>query len=262
MRLYDIAALGGILIAGTVHAQSIDPCPLALPCPGDAADLYLQNILINGAKGAFGGVLVAMLIFYGFKLIVGADNDSTVGEVYNAYAHAAIGSVLALGAFALANTFAVPGQVVNATPGNIVLISVASTFKALLATALLFNISYQGYRLVTSQDESQSEKAKKQFLYGMTGAVIVILAGYGVDSFAGRDIGIISREAIGIANFLGTILGAFAFIAMFVAGIFLVISVDEQYKDRAKKVMMTALIVLGVTIMSAALVQFAFNAPQ
>lgn len=269
MRFETFLGLMAVTLVEKAYALDINPCPLdsdGLPCWGGGADLELGVRLALGAKTAFGGLLFAMLIFYGFKLILGADNDSTVGEVYSAYAHAAIGTILAGGALALASTFATPvtmsPALVNQMPGNSMLMYVIMTFKALLAAGLIFNIGYQAYRLITSQDESQTEKAKKQFIYGMVGAVIVTLANSAVSAFSGGGIGIVSIEAIGIANFLGTILGAFAFIAMIVAGIFLVISVDEQYKDRAKKVMTTAMIVLGVTLAAATLVRFAFLAPQ
>lgn len=266
MRLYTALGIIALVIAEPVAALgSIDPCPLigdGLPCWGDATDIVIGVSFANGAKVAFVGLLFAMMVFYGFKLIMGADNESTVSETYSSYAHAAIGAILAGGAFALATTFATPGTLVAPAAGNNVLFNAIITFKALLAAGLIFNICYQAYRLITSQDESQNEKAKKQFIYGMVGAVIVILADVTVAAFLGKNIGIINVEAIGIANFLGTILGAFSFIAIIAAGIFLVISVDEQYKDRAKKIIITALIVLGVTMAAYALVRFAFNAPQ
>ncbi|MCB9808687.1 hypothetical protein H6770_05555 [Candidatus Peribacteria bacterium] len=241
---------------------SIDPCPLgSLACPGAAADVYFATIISNGAKYAFAGILFAMLVWYGLRLIMGADNDSTVTESYNAYAYAAIGSILAGGAFTLANTFAIPGQIVNPVPGNTLLLGVINTFRALLFTALIFNMFYQGYRLASDQDESQAEKAKKQFIYGMVGAGIVILADRVVVAVSGVNPGILTTEVVGIANFIGTILGAFAIIALFVAGLWLVFAVDEQNAGKAKKIITTAFIVLAVTMMSLALIRLTIDAP-
>lgn len=263
--MYRLAATLGFLLATLplgVYAQ-LNPCPLGqLACPGNNTDAYLTGILINGAKVAFAGVLFAMFIWYGFKLIAGADNDSTVSEVYNAYAYAAIGTVFAGAAFFFANTFAVPGQLINQAPGNTVIFGVINAFRALLFIALVFNIFYQGYRLISSQDESQVDKAKKQFVYGMVGAVIVILADRFVFAFSIVDSNTVAIEAIGIANFLGTILGAFAVIALFVAGLYLIFAVNEQNKDRAKKIILTAFVVLAITMISLALIRLTFNAPQ
>ncbi|MDA0376393.1 MAG: hypothetical protein O3A80_03740 [bacterium] len=261
----NIAILTGFLAAcypELALATNINPCPLGnLACPGNNADTFIAGILVGGGKFAFAGILFAMLVFYGFKLIMGADNDSTISEVYNSYAYALIGTIMAGGAFQLANTFAISGVVVNQAPTNSMLFGVITALRTILFTALLFNIFYQGYRLVSSQDESQVEKAKKQFIYGMVGAGIVILADRLVTAFSGRQIGIVSTEVIGIANFIGTILGSFAVIALFVAGLWLVFAVDEQNAEKAKKVIISTFIVLAVCMVSLALIRLTFRAP-
>lgn len=263
MYKYAHLLLGSLLVLlPAVVVAQIDPCPLGvLSCPGNNADAYFSGILINGAKTAFAGVLIAVLVWYGFKLIMGADNDSTVSEVYNAYAFAAIGTILAGGAFMFANTFGVGGILINTAPTNSVLAGVIAGFKALLYTLIVFNIFYQGYRLVSSQDDSQVEKAKKQFIYGLVGGAIVLLADVIVPAFVIVDPSIITTEAIGIANFIGTILGAFALIALFIAGIWLVLAVNEQNKDKAKKVIFTAFIVLLVCMISLVLIRETTQAP-
>ena len=253
-----IAIVFGLVLGAfpdLVLAQ-LNPCPLgSLACPGGDADQYFATILVFGAKVAFAGTLFGVFVWYGFKLIVESDSDQTVGEVYNAYAYAAVGTIFAGAAFMFANTFAVPGQLVNPGPTNNVLFGVINTFRALLFAVLVFNIFYQGYRLVSSQDDSQVEKAKKQFVYGMVGAAIAILADRVVFAFSGVAPGLLSLEAIGIANFVGTILGAFALIALFVAGMWLVFAVNEQNKDKAKKIILTAFVVLAITMISLALIR-------
>ncbi|MDP6561801.1 MAG: hypothetical protein QF793_02650 [Candidatus Peribacteraceae bacterium] len=261
-----IAIVAGIVAAAALPdlaaAQNINPCPLGnLACPGGSTDVFIANILVRGGKFAFGGVLFAMLVWYGFKLIMGADNDSTISEVYNAYAYAMIGTILAGGAFTLANTFAVPGNIVNQAPTNTILFGVITALRTILFTALLFNMFFQGYRLISSQDESQVEKSKKQFIYGMVGAGIVILADRLVFAFSGVQVGILSTEAIGIANFIGTILGAFAVIALFVAGLWLVFAVNEQNSEKAKKIIITTFVVLAICMVSLALIRLTFRAP-
>lgn len=260
--LVVLLGIGSATFPELVSAAQINPCPLGtLSCPGYSGDLFLTSIILNAAKVAFGGVLFAMMIFYGFKLIFGADNDSTVTEVYNSYGYALVGTVLAGGALMFADTFAVPGQIVNTDPGNSIVFGVIATLRALLFIAVVFNIFYQGFRLVSSQDESQTDKAKKQFIYGLVGAAIVILSDRFVYAFSGRNYGILNVEAVGIANFLGTILGAFAVIALFVAGLWLVLAVNEQNKDKAKKIIIAAFVVLVITMVSLALIRLTIEAP-
>ncbi len=257
-----IVAVACALVPEALLAAFIDPCPIdSLACPGGFADEYLIRILTNGSKYAFGGILFAMMIWYGFRLMLGSDNDSTISETYTAYAYAMIGTVLAGGAFTIANSFAVPGVISNQAPLNFVLFGVIAAIRGMLFIALVFNIFFQGYRLVTSQDDSQTEKAKKQFVYGMVGTVIAILADRLVFAVSAVNFGILSIEAIGVANFMGTVLGAFSVIALFVGGLWLILAVNEQNKDKAKKVILTALVILAITMTSLALIRLTASAP-
>lgn len=247
------------------QAAGIDCCPLpGIYCPGGNTDTYILTAIINAAKFAFPGLLFAMFVFYGFKLIAGADNESTVSEVKNAYGYALAGTALALGAFFLARSFATPGELVDTSDdgASFVIGRVALVLKLLIFAALLFNIFFQAFRLITSQSGSQADQAKKQFVYGMVGAVIVILADRIVATFIGRNIAIASREAVGIANFLATLFGGFTLVALIVSGIFMVISVDESFKDKAKRIFFGALILLAVVMASYALISFAIAAPS
>jgi len=218
-----------------------------------------------GVISAFIGILAAILVYYGFRLIMDADNDSTTNEVKAAYGHAIAGSIAVGAAGLLAETFAstsdtgavfiIPGPAIGAAQ-NVIL-----SFKGILYAALVFNLSFQGIRLVMHQDESQAEKAKKQFLYGIFGAVVVILADALVSAFVGRNVLIISAQTTGIVEFLLTILGALAVLGIFIAGIFLVLSVDESLKDRAKKSILASIVVLAVVILSLTILMIFVDAP-
>ncbi len=255
-----LAFLLGTLVP-RVSAQ-IDPCPLnILPCDNGTGDVVILGILTGGAKIAFGSVLFAMMVYYGIKLIVGADNDSTITESYHAYAYALIGTVLAGAAFTLADSFAVQGVLVDSAPASVVFGGVILAFRSILYVALVFNIFYQGFRLVSSQDESQTDKAKKQFIYGLVGAAIVLLAQPLVAGFWLINPDVAGAQAVGIANFMGAILGALAVIAMFVAGLYLVFAVNPQNAEKAKKVLIGAIIILIICILSLALINVTANAP-
>jgi len=246
----------------SVYADGINPCPIpGLPCDNGGGDAVVVTTLLSGAQIVFGSVLIAMLVFYGIRLIMGSDNDSTITETYHSYAYAVIGTILAGGALMFANTFATKGTLINAAPTNVVLNGVITAFRAILYSAVIFNIFYQGFRLVSSQDESQTDKAKKQFIYGLVGAAIVLLAGPLVTGFAFKDSSVAGTQAVGIANFMGAILGALAVIAMFVSGLYLVFAVNEQNSDKAKKVLSGAVIVLIITIMSLALINITYQIP-
>ncbi len=269
-----IGAVAGALVPASAFASGpltqINPCPVAgLSCPGDFVS-YVYGIIglgsgSAGAVRAFIGILAAMLVYYGIRLIMDADNDSTTAEVKSAYGHALVGAILVGAAGLLADTFAstTESSATFITPGPTIgaISNVIVSLKGLVYTALVFNLSYQGIRLVMHQDESQAEKAKKQFLYGIIGAMVVILADAVVSAFVSRDVLIINNQLIGIITFLLTILGALAVLAIFVAGIFLVISLDESLKDRAKKSVLAALVTLAVVILSLSILMIFVEAP-
>ena len=64
----------------------------------------------------------------------------------------------------------------------------------------------------------------------------------------------INNNIVGIANFLATIFGVGAVLAFIVAGIMLVVSINETVKDRAKTLMFTAVVAIIIVISSLALV--------
>ena len=196
--------------------------------------------------------MIAMLIFYGIKLLVGSHNESTVSEVKMAYGHALAGAVLVGGAFLFADTFASPtGNLVDEAPFNTVVVNAIVFFKALLATVVLLNIVIQGIRLVVAVEEGDIDKARKRLLHGMIGAAFVILASAIVDSFyVSTSPSPIVAEAFGIARFALTIFGAVAVIGLIVSGIMLIVSVDESLKDRSKKLVITSVVALAVVIAS------------
>lgn len=64
----------------------------------------------------------------------------------------------------------------------------------------------------------------------------------------------LSAEVVGIANFLITLVGALCVVAMILAGIAYVISVDESYKDSAKTAIKVSIVTLVIMLLSYAIV--------
>lgn len=248
------------LLAQDFNNIYADPCPITgvtgIGCYNSANPVpYIANLL-SGPRGArsviFGGLLIAMLIFYGIKLLLGSHNESTLGEVKMAYGHALAGALIVGGAFLFADTFTSPtGNLVDETPFNTVILNVILFFKALLATVVVLNVVIQGIRLIVALEDGDIDKARKRLLHGMVGAAFVILAGAIVDAFyISNATAPIVAEAFGIARFALTIFGALSVIGLIVSGIMLVVSVDESLKDRAKKLIIICIVALAVVITS------------
>lgn len=264
----NFAILIGILAAIVVPADVLaqidysniygDPCPITgvggVGCYNITDPVpYVAN-LISGPRGVrsviAGGLLIGMLIFYGMKLLIGSRDDNTLTEVKSAYAQALAGSIVIGGAFQLANTFAQPsGNLVDSAPFNTLTLNVVLFLKALLTTVVMLNIVIQGARLIVAQEDGAIDKARKRLLHGMIGAAIVILASAMVDAFYDTPSpSPIVAEAFGIARFVLTIFGALAVIGIIVAGIMLILSVDEGLKDRARKAVITSIVALAIVI--------------
>ena len=133
---------------------------------------------------------------------------------------------------------------------------------------MLINIVIQGARLIAAQSQEDAEKAKKRLLYGFVGVGIILLANRmvlavfpdtvpcssGGVSGSGGDSSIISIEMVGIANFLLAAFGLMVVVAIIIAGIYLVVSVKEDNKEKAKQIIKTSIIALAVIIAAFAIV--------
>lgn len=129
-------------------------------------------------------------------------------------------------------------------------------FEAILALALIANIVIQSLRLITSQgQEDQTEKARKQLIYGFIGVALMLLINPLLSALVpGSRAGIINEEMIGIANFMLTLFGLMAVVAVVIAGIMLVVSVNESLKDTAKTIIRVTVIASAVVIASYSIV--------
>lgn len=70
----------------------------------------------------------------------------------------------------------------------------------------------------------------------------------------GARAGVINEEMIGIANFMLTIFGLMAVTAVVIAGIMLVVSINESLKDTAKTVIRVTVIATAVVIAAYSIV--------
>ena len=264
-------AILGLLLPVSARAVSInfgnlDSCPLGSTlsgCGTSDAGAYVSNLVTgsNGLINIFIGLMAAMLVFYSVKLLLGSRDENTLTEVKMAYINALFGAVLVGGAFAFSNSFATgtSTNLVVQTAFNSRINQVVLFFEALVSAVTIANVSIQGMRLVIAQDEGAIDSARKRFFHGMVGTAICLLVIPIINTFTGGttalagpsgNIAPIMIEVFGIAKFALTIFGAVAVCGMIIAGIMLVVSVDESLKDRAKKLITASIVSLGVVIAS------------
>ena len=284
MRLFKHTLTASLLlaplsaIAGSFNiATEVQTCPVGtnvagVNCYSHGGDVapYITG-LIGSGRAMFGSILFAMLIFYGIKLLLGSRDDNTLSEVKSAYGHAFAGAIVVGAAFVFADTFATAGATdeTNLTRSalfNPVTAQVIFVFKSLIATVVSVNLFIQGARLIMAQEDGDIDKAKKGFLRGMIGAAFAILANALIRAFTGTQTGVVGltgptgslafiNEAVGIGQYIATIMGALSVIGVIVAGIMLVVSVDESLKDRAKKLITISLVSVAVSAAAYGIVE-------
>jgi len=239
------------------YAQ-IDPCPFTsqgLNCFGNPAG-YLGSLTGN-AIGVFAGVLGAMLILFTIKLALGARDEGQLTETKQAYGHALLGAILIVAAGPLANSFTTnvaDGFIDEAVIRNDVLGQIALFLIGIVDVALVVNLTFQGARLIIAQEQGQMDTARKSVFSSMIAVAVALLASNVATAFMFPNTSVLSAEFVGIANFLITVFGALAVIAVIVSGLMLVLSADESLKDRAKKTLIAAIVAMVVVIASASIV--------
>lgn len=270
MRRSLHAAIGAVLglFPDIARAYSVpDPgiintcvLPGILSCGNADLASYLGVTIIPAANIAFWGVLAAAIIYYGIRRLFTPDSENALSETRQSFEYAFVGVVLFLGANLIASSFVTWGSVtrglVEPAGAITVLDGVSVALKAAVGIALLVNIAIQGFRMIVATEEGEVTKARKLFLYGCLGAAIVLLAGSIVTTVFLPSHSTALAELKGIANYIITIFGFLAVLAIVIAGILLIVSFDESMKERSKKLIIASLVSLIVVISAAGLVNF------
>ncbi len=261
MAILRILEIGWLSLMPIAEAAA-PYCPIpGFPCPSGGSYFtdYLGRIAAGiGASAA--GIIGGLLIFYSLKLAISSTEESNVTEVRTAYLHVIFGAILIAGAAAIASI--VPATSIIAVPGSTttggtfleVLEKMINFFFGMMAAAIIINIGYHGARLITAQDDSGGTNARQGMLRGAIGLTMVMVAGTVLGGFDTSSVTNINLELIGAGDFIITLLGALAVVAMVIASIMLVLSVDEQLKDRAKKIIISAGVSLIVVMASAIII--------
>lgn len=271
-----LAALA--LLPAGVDAQPVtlptvpttNPCPVPfIPCGlrwgtgAEGALAFLWNDLFPAARILFIATAILMFTQYGLKLLFDPDSADTVSSTKLAYGYGIVACTIVGIATLIVDAVGQGARstLVNDAPiyegiGNIVLY-----MRLVVATLVTVFILIQGIRLIMKQgSEEEFKNAQTQFIHAIMGIAVILLANIIVEAFLpGSGSVILAAEIVGIINFVLTIIGVLAVIAIIIAGILLVLSVDESLKERAKKAITVAIVGLIVAILSYILVRFFVN---
>jgi hypothetical protein len=224
---------------------------------------FLMNNVFNALRIAFIGIAFFMFFYYAVFLLFEAGEESVVTETKTAYEGAIAGAAIVGIASFIAQSFYVDVgggvPIVDTTQIRIGINNIVDFLKAIVAILVSLHITIQGFRLVVlqGQNESELEKQKQRFFYGLIGVAIILLVNPIINAVQpGSNSQILSDEIAGIANYLLVFFGALALFAIVVGGFFLMISIEESYRDKAKKTIFAAVIAVIVVFASYAIVNY------
>ncbi len=258
------------LLPLSAHAYSIDGGSVSvlcnfLPCNGGGGgavglSMYVFEKIVAALEVGIIAVAIISLFVAAIQMVALSSEESTVKDARTSYIYIIAGlAIVGLAHwFVMAFSPTETGfKLVNAGMVESGVSNVVTYFKMIIAITLMVNIVIQAFRLISSHGEDeQVNKAKTRFIAGFIGAGIIMLANVIAVSVlpgAGGST-VLAGEIAGIANYLLMILGFLAVLTIVVAGVMLIISIDETMKDKAKNMVKTAIMALIVVLVSYALV--------
>ncbi|MDD5469796.1 MAG: hypothetical protein PHO92_03300 [Candidatus Peribacteraceae bacterium] len=258
MRSFSLRTIGlltGILVPAVCHAQGINPCITSLTCTSDLAG-HFRDAIVNNLLLAFGGFLFAALVFYSIKLAAESRKDSAMTEAMTAYVQVFAGATIVLGAYVITQSFGTEGVI---APANIevgIIAGVVGYIIQIVGAVLILNIVVQGIRLLIATEEGGMTTARNNLIQSFVGVLLVMLGAPILQMIMPGSFNHgINDKLVGVANFIGVIFGILAVVAIIVAGIMLIVSVNESLKDRAKTIIIGALVAIVVITISLGLIQ-------
>ncbi len=220
------------------------------------SDFVAQHI-VQQAIFAFWGIAAAFLFFYGVRMILEANKDDATQTAGNSFLFALAGFAIMATAGAFASAFATTsfsgGPSPNIAPGILgtSINSVAQFIITLSSGVFILIITIVGIRILSSGgDDGALDKWRKVLLGNIAGVMLMMLANVAITAISTGSSSLVISELAGLALFLLTIVGFLCVIAIIVAGIMLIVSIDEGLKDKAKTTIIGTLIALGITIAS------------
>ncbi len=272
MRLFlRIAALGGLLVPAIAHAFPVDSGSVSvlcgiIPCNGAVGggaaglSMYVFDRVVTALEI---GILAAVIITFfmtAVQMVAFSANESTTSESRQAFIHMITGLaivgfarwfVIAFSPVETGSALVNPGMVESGFA------NVVTYFRLIISITLTVNCTLQAFRLITSQGAQDSvDKAKNRLIAGFIGAGLIMMANVIVvavqPGWGGSSM--LAIEIAGIANYLIMILGFLALLSMVLAGVLLIVSIDEGLKEKAKTLIKTSIVGLITVMVSYALV--------
>lgn len=219
----------------------------------------ITTFILTQVFTALVGIVTLMLFYYAIRMIAESQDEGAIAKARKSFVYALIGFTVLAVRNPIIQSFTTAGNgnpfnegILGAQFGGII------GYIVILAEAIMvLMITFVGLQLIVGLgDEGAAESAKKRLLQYVAAAVLISLSraiALIVVTPGGQGIQRFYTEMYGLLSLVLTLLGAASVLAMIVAGILLIVSVDEALKERAKKIVIGTIIALVLTLMSYAL---------
>lgn len=242
-RLPALLGTGLLLVPSTCFAAA----------GAQALSLLVRDHIITQALTAFWGISWAAMFYYAIRMILDSHKDSALTDMANTSIHAFTGFAVIASAATFASAFwtnslsgsAMPG--VNPSLLNVSIIDVTNFMIGMSAGIFVLMVVVAGLRMLATQGEQgEFDKWRHVLVANCVGVGLMLLAGAIVNGVWLGDAASLIAEMRGIAEFLLMLIGFASVIVLIIAGIYLIISIDQSYQDKAKKIIIGTLITLVV----------------
>lgn len=253
-------ALGIFLLPEFANAQT-----------GGAAGLaaFINNFILGNGIVILQGLAAGFMFYYGFRMVTESGNESAIGNARKSFVYALTGfAVLAAGSQIRTALF-LGSNGTNPIPFEPApLVGQISQLGVYLVQAsqgiLLIMFVFAAFRLITSGgDESAATNARKNMVHYGAAAIIMMTSTTLVRAFFyPSSVEFLIGDIAGVIRFAMAFLGAFSVVALIIAGIMLIVSVDESLKDRARQTVIGTLVSLLIALFSFAILTAVINGLQ
>lgn len=222
---------------------------------------FLLPFLLNEVMIAFWGVAAAAVFYYAVRMVIEAHKEEAGKDLMNSFIYVITGFAIIACAGAFAAAFGV-GILSNDVITDVKPLLLEASIKSIAdfiikASAGVFILIavLTGLKMIATQGEQANfDKWRKVFVANCLGVVLMLTSYFIIHAVSDINSGLLITEMKGLALWMLTLIGFICVVALIIAGILLIVSIDETLKDRAKRIVIGTLIALVILVIAYTLI--------
>lgn len=222
---------------------------------------FISVHIIDQALVAFWGIATLVIFYSAYKLIVESHKDEALTNINNTIIFALVGFGIIASSLVIAQGLTTTGLSTGPISGvrPLLITGAIDVIRQYIITLsysiFVLIIVISAMRMMLARGEqSEFDKWRKVIVGACIGVVIMFVANAIVIGVGAPSSFAIVTELVGLARFMLTLAGFGCGLALIIAGIMLIVSVDESLQDRAKKTIIGTLIALAIVLSCYAII--------